>query len=317
MNPGDVRELLSRLKRNVESVIVGKSQVIDLALVALLARGHVLIADVPGVGKTTLAHALARSIAGTFHRIQFTNDMLPADVLGLSIYDARTGEFVFKPGPIFANVVLADEINRTTPKTQSCLLEAMNDYQVSIDNRTHPLPSPFLVLATQNPVEFTGTFPLPESQLDRFLLRVRIGYPGPADERSLLMGRNPADRAGELAPVLDLPEVQALQAATERVNVAGPVADYVVALAHRTRTDDRFHLGISPRGCMALVRSAQGLALLRGADFVTPDEVKSLVLPVFAHRVVLSSRLAPGGMADPALGEALLSELLDSTPVPL
>ncbi|MBI4863226.1 MAG: MoxR family ATPase [Candidatus Riflebacteria bacterium] len=311
-----VAEKLRRLKASIEKIIIGKPDVIDLTIGALLARGHLLIADVPGVGETTLAHALARSIAGVFQRVQFTNDMLPSDILGVSVYDARAGEFVFKAGPIFANIVLADEINRTPPKTQSCLLEAMNDGQVTVDNRTHPLPSPFLVLATQNPVEFTGTFPLPESQLDRFLMRIRIGYPALADERRILTGRNPAEIVDELVPVLSTQDVVALQRAVERVRVSDPVADYVLALTGRTRSDDRFLIGISPRGSLALLRSAQALALLRGAEFVTPDEVKHLVVPVFGHRVVLASNLSARG-GGVQLAEGLLREMVEQVPVPL
>lgn len=307
---------IGKLKSAVERIIVGKSQVVDLAIVALLARGHLLIADVPGVGKTTLAQSLARAIGGTFQRIQFTNDLLPSDVIGVSVWDRAKAEFVFKPGPIFANVIVADEINRTSPKTQSCLLEAMSDGQVSVDQATHRLPAPFLVLATQNPVEFAGTFPLPESQLDRFLMRVKMGYPTPEDEKRILTGQNPAHAAISLQPVVTVDEILALQSAVEKIRVSDPVAEHVVALVNRTRVDDRFQLGISPRGSLALVRSAQALALVRGQDYVTPDEVKAVAIPVFAHRVVLSAKVSPRGV-DIALAETLLAELLESVPVPL
>lgn len=311
-----VKERVAALKAAIERIIVGKSAVVDLAIVALMARGHLLIADVPGVGKTTLAQSLARAVGGSFQRIQFTNDLLPSDVLGVSVWDRQKSEFVFKPGPIFANVIVADEINRTSPKTQSCLLEAMSDGQVSVDNVTHRLPAPFMVLATQNPVEFAGTFPLPESQLDRFLMRVRMGYPSPEDEKRILTGKNPAEAATALAPVLTPSDVQALQAAVERVRVADPVAEHVVALVNRTRADDRFQLGISPRGSLALMRAAQALALVRGLDYVTPDEIKAVAIPVFAHRLVLSGKVSPRG-TDVTLAETLLAELLESVPVPL
>src|SRR5215475_1328144 len=243
-------DLIRRLEDNLSRALVGKPDVIRLAVIGLLARGHLLIEDVPGVGKTTLAAALARSIGGGFQRIQFTSDLLPSDVLGVSIWEPQRGDFVFKPGPLFTNVVLADEINRTTPKTQSALLEAMNEAQVSLDHTTYPLPRPFMVLATQNPHEYEGTYPLPESQLDRFLLRIRIGYPDAPDEKSVLRG-TVAPTPARLAPVLSVEDVLELQEAAERVRADEGVLDYVVALASATRRSPLLSLGVSPRGSLA------------------------------------------------------------------
>ena len=281
--PDDL-DLIAALEKNVSRCIVGKADVVRLAVIGLLARGHLLIEDVPGVGKTTLAAALARSIGGRFARIQFTADMLPSDVLGVSVWDPARGEFSFKPGPLFANIVLADEINRTTPKTQSSLLEAMNEAQVSLDHTTHALPSPFMVLATQNPREYEGTFPLPESQLDRFLLRVRIGYPDLEDEKAILRGA--AAPPDTLAPALSPDDVLRLQALAESVRVADLVLDYVMALVTATRESPQLVLGVSPRGARALVAAARAAALTDGRDFVVPDDVKRLAVPALAHRVI-------------------------------
>jgi len=306
---------ITRLQANIEQVLVGKPEVIRLAVVALLARGHLLIEDVPGVGKTTLAQALARSLGLTFQRIQFTSDLLPSDILGVSIFDPRTAEFEFKPGPIFAHIILADEINRTTPKTQSCLLEAMNEAQVSLDHHTHPLPRPFMVLATQNPLEYQGTHPLPESQMDRFLLRIRIGYPEEAHEREILRGRGASPGLEHLAPVLTGEAVLALQAQVEGVRVEESLLEYVLAIVHATREHPALALGVSPRGALGLLRAARALALVAGRGYCLPDDVKQLAVPALAHRVIPRARWEPGldGRGEP---EGIIREILAETPVP-
>jgi MoxR-like ATPase len=292
-------------------VLVGKPEAIRLAVVGLLARGHLLIEDVPGVGKTTLAAALARSIGVGFQRIQFTSDMLPSDILGVTVWEPTRGEFVFKPGPLFTNVVLADEINRTTPKTQSSLLEAMNEAQVSLDHSTHPLPRPFMVLATQNPLEYEGTHPLPESQLDRFLLRIRIGYPVASDEKAILRGGG-ALAPESLAPVVTAAEVVSLQEQVDHVRADESVLDYLMALVEATRHSPLLRLGVSPRGSLALLRAARARALADGREFLVPDDLKALAVPALAHRVLL--RAASGGGESGA--EAVVSALADSVPVP-
>jgi MoxR-like ATPase len=279
-------------------------------VVGLLARGHLLIEDVPGVGKTTLAAALARSIGVGFQRIQFTSDMLPSDILGVTVWEPTRSEFVFKPGPLFTNVVLADEINRTTPKTQSSLLEAMNEAQVSLDHSTHPLPRPFMVLATQNPLEYEGTHPLPESQLDRFLLRIRIGYPVASDEKAILRGGG-ALAPESLAPVVTAAEVVSLQDQVDRVRADESVLDYLMALVEATRHSPLLRLGVSPRGSLALLRAARARALADGREFLVPDDLKALAVPALAHRVLL--RGASGGESG---AEAVVSALADSVPVP-
>jgi MoxR-like ATPase len=308
-----VRPMLSGLLRNVGSVVLGKADVVKMAAVALLAEGHVLIEDVPGVGKTLLARALAASIDCTFHRIQFTPDLLPSDILGSSIYNSATGEFLFKPGPIFAQVVLADEINRTTPRTQSALLEAMSDRQVSIDGVAHPLRPPFLVLATQNPYEFEGTYVLPESQLDRFMLRIRMGYPDRAEERQLLASHRVGEPVDSLGPVITAEEVVQLQQATRRVRVDESIADYMLDIAHATRESDELHVGVSTRGVLTLYRACQGLALVSGRAYVVPDDVKALVVPVLAHRVLGKSFLQAGEFG---ASEAIIRDLVDRLRVP-
>ena len=301
--------LIRRLEENVSRALVGKPEVVRLAVVGLLARGHLLIEDVPGVGKTTLAAALARSIGGRFQRIQFTSDMLPSDVLGVSIYQPERGEFVFKPGPLFANVVLADEINRTTPKTQSSLLEAMNEAQVSLDHSTYPLPRPFMVLATQNPREYEGTFPLPESQLDRFLLRIRIGYPDLPDEKVILRGAT-APGAEAVAPVIEAGDVLGLQDAADGVRADDAVLDYLMAIVSATRASRLLALGVSPRGSLALLRAARARALVDGRDYLVPDDVKVLAVSALAHRVM------PRATAGEPGGEAVIGSLLREVPVP-
>jgi len=305
-------DLIHRLEASVSRALVGKPEVVRLAVVGLLARGHLLIEDVPGVGKTTLAAALARSIGAGFQRIQFTSDMLPSDVIGVSIWEPAKGEFVFKPGPLFTNIVLADEINRTTPKTQSSLLEAMNEAQVSLDHSTYPLPRPFMVLATQNPREHEGTYPLPESQLDRFLLRIRIGYPGAPDEKSVLRGAG-SPVLETLVPVLQAEDVMALQEEADRVRAEESVLDYIMALVAATRTSPLLSLGVSPRGSLALLRAARAQALADGRDFLVPDDVKSLAVPALAHRVMVKGRGAQGGGMD---AEAVLRSIVQDVPVP-
>ncbi|HWT81342.1 MAG TPA: MoxR family ATPase [Candidatus Methylomirabilis sp.] len=307
-------ESVQKLQANVEQALVGKPEVVRQAIVALLARGHLLIEDVPGVGKTTLAQALARSLGLTFQRIQFTSDLLPSDILGVSIFDPRKAEFEFKPGPIFANIILADEINRTTPKTQSSLLEAMNEAQVSLDHHTYRLPRPFMVLATQNPLEYQGTHPLPESQMDRFLLRIRIGYPDEAHERRILRGAGSAI-LDCLKPVLSGETVLDLQALVETVKVEESLLGYVMAVVQATRTHSALALGVSPRGSLALTRAAQALALTEGRVYCTPDDVKQLAVPVLAHRVILRTHWDATGVRteDP---DVVIREILQKTPVP-
>jgi MoxR-like ATPase len=309
-------ELLTRVQQSVQSVIRGKDEVIRLALVGLLARGHLLIEDVPGVGKTTLAHAMARSFNCSFQRIQFTSDMLPSDVIGVSVFSQQTQRFEFRPGPIFANIVLADEINRTTPKTQSALLEAMNENQVTVDNRTSPLPQPFMVMATQNPIEHHGTYPLPESQLDRFLMRLRIGYPGAASEKEILQDFAVSDPLANIRPVMTGAEVVEIQNRVRRVKVDEELVNYTLAIVEKTRQHEYLSLGVSPRGSMSLYRAAQGLAFLEGRNYCIPDDFKRLILPVFSHRCVVSSRYI-STLKKSDQSEAILEGIIESTPVPL
>jgi MoxR-like ATPase len=306
-------DALRRLRANVAAVLLGKPEVIRLAAVALLAEGHLLIEDVPGIGKTLLAKAMARSLDCSFHRIQFTPDLLPSDVLGTSVFHQGSGRFVFQPGPLFAHVVLADEINRATPRTQSALLEAMSERQVSIDGTTRPLEPPFFVLATQNPYEFEGTFPLPESQLDRFLMRLRVGYPGHEDEKAILTGHRAGEPVEHLKPVLTVEEVVGLQHVVRQVRVDDSLADYVLNLVAATRGHTEVYLGASTRAALALYRAAQALALVEGRDYVVPDDVKQLAGPVLAHRLLLrSARQTVGGGAADKLIETVVRE----TPLP-
>jgi MoxR-like ATPase len=309
-------DLLTRVQQSVQSVIRGKDEVIQLALVGLLARGHLLIEDVPGVGKTTLAHALARSFNCAFHRIQFTSDMLPSDVIGISIFSQQTQRFEFRPGPIFANIVLADEINRTTPKTQSALLEAMNENQVTVDNRTTLLPQPFMVMATQNPIEHHGTYPLPESQLDRFLMRLKIGYPSADSEKEILQNFAQSDPLANIRPVMTGAEVVEIQNQVRRVKVDEELVNYTLAIVEKTRQHEYLSLGVSPRGSMSLYRAGQALAFLEGRNYCIPDDFKRLILPVFSHRCVVSSRYI-STLKKSDQTEAILEGIIDSTPVPL
>jgi MoxR-like ATPase len=312
--PPQILARLVELERALGAAIRGKSEVVRLSLVCLLSRGHLLIEDVPGVGKTTLAQALARSVACRFHRLQFTSDMLPSDVLGVTIYNAHSETFEFKPGPIFSNFLLADEINRTTPKTQSALLEAMNEGQVTIDGHSHSLPRPFMVVATQNPVEHHGTYPLPESQLDRFLMRLRIGYPDGASEREIL--RNVEGRAPEISTGLAAEDIVQLQDAVHRVGVEEAIVDYLLAIVERTRNHESLALGVSPRGSQAFFRAVQALALVEGRDYAIPDDVKRLAVPLCAHRVVINTRTTLVQRRADA-GERIIEEILSQVEVPL
>jgi len=308
---------VAALEASIARVLRGKPGAIRHAVVALLARGHLLIEDVPGVGKTTLARSLARSIGGTFHRVQFTSDLLPSDVIGVSILDPKSGEFEFRPGPVFANLVLADEINRTPPRTQSALLEAMNEGQVSVDGRTYPLEQPFLVMATQNAEERYGTYPLPESQMDRFLLRIRMDYPSAEDEKRILLdspGR-PADALAELAAVLRADDVRALQDAADAVHLAPELAEYIVAVARESRRSPHLALGVSPRGELSWRNAARAAALADGRDYVLPDDLKALALPVLAHRVVPASSAEALGRGRQDV-ERVLLDILERLPPP-
>jgi len=313
--PPVVLPKLRQLESTLARAIRGKAEVLRFSIVCLLARGHLLIEDVPGVGKTTLGQALARSVDCAFHRLQFTADMLPSDVVGVTVYDARAREFEFKRGAVFTNFLLADEINRTTPKTQSALLEAMNELQVTVDGVSHPMSRPFMVIATQNPVEHHGTYPLPESQLDRFLMRLRIGYPDASSEREILRQRE-GSAADSVSTVLSVEEVLALQEQVHEVRVDEAVSDYIMAIVERTRTHESLLLGVSPRGAQGLYRSAQALALLEGRDYAVPDDVKRLAEPVFAHRLVINTRAALTQRGSEA-GSRILEEILTLVDVPL
>jgi MoxR-like ATPase len=314
--PGSTLQRAAELERALRSIIRGKDDVVRLALVAILARGHLLIEGVPGVGKTTLARALARAIDCDFRRVQFTSDMLPSDVIGISVYSAAEERFEFKRGPIFTNILLADEINRTTPKTQSALLEAMNERQVTVDGHPHPLPNPFLVIATQNPVEHHGTYPLPESQLDRFLIRARMGYPEAGSEREILLGHAGTERLAELRPVLTAEDVVELQNEVATVRVDDSLIDYALAIVERTRQHEQLSLGVSPRGSLMLYHAAQAMAFLEGRDFCVPDDFKKLTVPTFAHRLVISARYT-SNLKRAEQSEQILREVVDSVPVPV
>jgi len=314
---GDARAALARLEAAITKVIHGKPAVVRLALAALAARGHVLIEDVPGVGKTTLARALARAVGGTFRRIQFTSDLLPSDILGVSIFNQETQRFEFRKGPIFANVVLADEINRTTPRTQSSLLEAMSEGRVSIDTHTYELEQPFIVIATQNPLEHFGTYPLPESQMDRFLLRLRMGYPAASDERRVVTAAQLEDPVEQIQPVVVHADVASIQAACARVRVEDALLDYAQRVVAATRESPFLALGVSPRGFQGWYRAAKARALVAGREYAVPDDFKETAIPALAHRLVLA-----GGSAGEPLGRAreeaerVMNELLERIAVP-
>jgi MoxR-like ATPase len=307
---------LQTIQDNIARVIKGKAHVIEMAVVCLLARGHLLLEDVPGVGKTTLAHSLARSLDCSFKRIQFTSDLLPSDIVGVSIFNRQQQAFEFVPGPIFANIVLADEINRTTPKTQSSLLEAMSEAQISVDNQTHPLKQPFMVIATQNPAECHGTFPLPESQLDRFLMRLRIGYPSVEEERKVLSRPYALHPADILAPVLSTQDVLELQRRIEHVHMDDSVGEYLLAIVHATRQSELLSLGVSTRGALALNNAAKALALVRGRDFCLPDDVKELAPIVLSHRVMVS-RAQGMRIQSFEQAERIILDIVDTIPVPV
>ncbi|MFO8081182.1 MAG: MoxR family ATPase [Armatimonadota bacterium] len=308
----DAAAVCHRIADNVEKVIVGKRQVIECSLVAMIARGHVLLEDVPGVGKTMLARSLAASIGGDFRRIQFTPDLLPTDVTGVSIYDQRAGEFSFRPGPVFANIVLADEINRASPRTQSSLLEAMEERQVTVDGVTHTLPRPFMVIATENPIEYEGVYPLPESQLDRFLLRFSIGYPERDEEKQIVRGQLEGHPVETLEPVVTSDEVAEVQRTVSRCHVSEEVYDYVLDLIEATRDSDQLYLGAGPRGSLALVRCAQAKATLDGRDYVGPDDIKSIATEALAHRLIPRPEARVSGVT----GTEVVEELLERIAVP-
>jgi MoxR-like ATPase len=304
------------MERALRKIIRGKDDVVHLALVCLFARGHLLIEGVPGVGKTTLGQAIARALDCGFQRVQFTSDMLPSDVLGITIYSVAEQQFEFKHGPVFTNILLADEINRTTPKTQSALLEAMNEGQVTMDVHSYPLPQPFLVIATQNPVEHHGTYPLPESQLDRFLMRVRMGYPDGDAEREILRSQAGTTQLEQLRPVLSGADILEMQHAVTRIHVDDSLVSYTLEIVRRTRESEFLSLGVSPRGSQMLYRAAQGMAFLSGRNFCTPEDFKPLVVPVFAHRVVLNA-MSPSTLKKSEQAEQVLRDIVESVPVPV
>ena len=306
-------EALDRLRRNVTAVYLGNAQAVDRMILCLLARGHALIEDVPGVGKTVLANAIARSVRGSFARIQCTPDLLPSDITGVTVYHRETGEFEFRRGPIFANVVLADEVNRTTPRTQSAMLEAMSDATVSAEGQVFPLPQPFMVIATQNPYEFEGTYFLPENQLDRFLMRIHLGYPSPDDERRILALQPSRTTLKDLQPVMGADEVLELQAATDRVRLDDSLANYVIAIAAATREHEELQVGLSPRGSLALAQAARAAAILAGRDYCVPEDIVQNVIPVCAHRVIARSAMHAG---DTQTTRRIMQRVLETVPSP-
>jgi MoxR-like ATPase len=309
----DIKGAAQRISDNVAQVIVGKGKTIDLCLVALLCEGHVLLEDVPGIGKTTLAKAIARSVGCSFRRIQFTPDLLPSDVTGVLYFNQKSQDFEFRPGPIMSQVVLADEINRATPRTQSALLEAMQERQVTVDLETLPLPRPFMVLATQNPIELEGTFPLPEAQVDRFLMRVALGYPSREDENDILLRYEHLDPLETLEPVVEAEDLQLMQEQVKSIQVEETVREYIVDVVRATRSHEAVELGVSPRGTLALYRTAQALAALRGRAFVIPDDVKWLAPSVLTHRIIISPQTRLRGRRP----EEVVSEIVDTVPVPV
>ncbi len=319
MSPETASAVSSRaaqLENALRKVIRGKDDIVRLSIVSLLARGHLLIEGVPGVGKTTLGQAIARALECSFQRVQFTSDMLPSDVLGISIYSAAEQEFEFKRGPVFTNVLLADEINRTTPKTQSALLEAMNENQVTVDAHSYPLPQPFLVIATQNPVEHHGTYPLPESQLDRFLMRVRMGYPDASAEREILRSEAGVTKLEVLQPVLTAADVLEMQQAVTKVRVDDSLVQYALTIVRKTRETDQLSLGVSPRGSQMLYRAAQAMAFVDNRTFCVPEDFKPLIVPVFAHRVVVNGHYA-STLKKSEQAEQVIHDIVESTAVPV
>ena len=309
-----IQDRIEAIQANISKVFYGKPEAVKTVLVSLIAGGHALIEDVPGVGKTLLARALAKSMDCRFQRIQFTPDLLPSDILGVSIFDSRRDEFVFRPGPVFANVILADEINRTTPRTQSSLLEAMNELQVSVDGRTHPLPAPFLVLATENPYEEEGTYPLPDSELDRFLIRITIGYPEREYEKLILEDNISMRRVDELSPVVTQEEVLEIQRRAEEVRIADSLMNYILNIVEQTRTDERVRIGVSPRGALFLCRGVRALALIEGMDYCLPDHVKRLADPVLCHRIVCRG---VAGVERGLIAGDVVRDVLETLPVPV
>jgi len=309
-----VNQNIKKLQENIELVLIGKTECVKLILVGLFAQGHILIEDVPGVGKTTLARALAKSIDCSFQRIQFTPDLLPSDIIGVSIYHPQSDRFVFKPGPIFANIILADEINRATPRTQSSLLEAMNDIQVSVDGTTYKLPRPFMVLATQNPIEFEGTYPLPESQLDRFMMKVEIGYPSPEDEKRVITSQKISSPLDSLSSVIKIQDIIEIQETVKDVVVDESLVDYLLKISNKTRESGLLRLGVSPRGSLALFRGAQALALVENRDYVIPDDIKKLAVPILSHRIIEKNTISGG---DNSAVSQVIEEILQEVPVPL
>lgn len=312
----DNAQKISALAKNVGTAVKGKPDEVKLALVALFARGHLLIEDVPGIGKTTLAHALARSINCTFQRIQFTSDLMPSDIVGVNVFNKNTQAFEFREGPVFASIVLADEINRSTPKTQSALLEAMNEGQVTVEKETHALPAPFMVIATQNPLEFHGTFPLPESQMDRFIMRIRLGYPKREHEREILKTNRAEPVVKGLGPVLTADDVLGLQGAVAGVRMDESLLDYLLAIVEATRTSDQLALGVSPRGALYFERAARALALVEGRTFCIPDDIKALAPSVLAHRVIVEARTGGYGKRSQD-AEDIIHYIVETVPVPV
>jgi MoxR-like ATPase len=308
----DLATAVQRVVGNVEKVIMGKGESVAFSLIAVICRGHVLIEDVPGVGKTVLTKAIARSIGCTFKRIQFTPDLLPSDVMGVSIYNQKTGNFEFRPGPVMAQIVLADEVNRATPKTQSALLEAMEEGQITVDGVSHPLPDPFMVMATQNPIEYEGTFPLPEAQLDRFMMSIKLGYPRPADEMNILDSQQHHHPLEDLLQIMSSEELVLIQSQIRSVHVHPFIRQYIVDIANATRNHPQIYLGASPRGSLALFRASQALAAMRGREFVYPDDIKFLAKPILAHRIIVT----PAARVRSITSTLILDEILQSLPVP-
>jgi MoxR-like ATPase len=308
----DLATAVQRVVGNVERVIMGKADAVAFSLIAVICRGHILIEDVPGVGKTVLTKAIARSIGCTFKRIQFTPDLLPSDITGVSIYNQKTGNFEYRPGPIMSQIVLADEINRATPKTQSALLEAMEEAQITVDGVTYRLPEPFMVMATQNPIEYEGTFPLPEAQLDRFMMNISLGYPKVADEMRILDSQQHHHPLDDLAQIMTADELMLIQRQVRTIHVDPSIREYIVAITNATREHPNIYLGVSPRGSLALFRGVQALAAMRGRNYVIPDDVKLLAKPTLAHRIIVT----PAARVRSITSTAILDEILQSVPVP-
>jgi MoxR-like ATPase len=305
---------ISKVINNLEKVIIGKKEVIKLALTSLFAGGHLLIEDVPGTGKTTLALGIAKSIGGIFRRIQFTSDLLPSDIIGVTIYSQKNESFEFKPGPIFANIVLADEINRTTPKTQSALLESMNENQVTVDNKTYPLPKPFMVIATQNPLEIYGTYPLPESQLDRFMMRIKMGYPPSDKEKEIILSHKFSRPLDNISAVINPEDVLEIQKRIKNVKISNELMDYIVEIIKRTRSSDLIKIGASPRASILFSRACQAYAFVNGRDYVIPDDIKTLAIPILVHRLIPKGKISDGRREEV---EDIIRDIISRITVPL